>query len=138
MSKAALDQFTKCSALDLASKGIRVNSINPSFVRTKIFEQWGISSEQFDELLKAKCRNFPINRLCEVTDTSAAIAYLADNNIASFLTGISLPVDGGGIIAGASIDVCTGEFSFCLSLYFTNSEHFHFYREYLFILKLKY
>lgn len=101
MSKAAVDQFTKCSALDLAPKGIRVNSINPSFVRTRIFEQWGIPTEQFDELLQEKVRNFPINRLCEVTDTSAAIAYLADNNVASFLTGVLLPVDGGGIIAGA-------------------------------------
>lgn len=33
MSKAALDQFTKCSALDLASKSIRVNSINPAVIR---------------------------------------------------------------------------------------------------------
>lgn len=32
MSKAALDQFTKCSALDLGPKGIRVNSINPGFL----------------------------------------------------------------------------------------------------------
>lgn len=42
MSKAAIDQFTKCSALDLASKGIRVNAINP--VRFDSFPTKSLSS----------------------------------------------------------------------------------------------
>lgn len=40
-------------------------------------------------------KNYPLGRVATVSDTSAAIAYLADNKLASFLTGILLPFDGG-------------------------------------------
>lgn len=43
----------------------------------------------------------PLGRIGKVSDTSAAISFLADNNLASFLTGVLLPVDGGSIISGA-------------------------------------
>lgn len=100
MSKAALNQFTKCSALDLAPKCIRVNAINPAVVRTRIFESFGVSLEHYEQALEEIQSLYPLKRVGEVSDTSAAIAYLADNNTASFLTGILLPVDGGSMIAG--------------------------------------
>ncbi|XP_055325884.1 uncharacterized oxidoreductase TM_0325-like [Sitodiplosis mosellana] len=100
MSKAALDQFTKCSALDLAPKGIRVNSINPAAVRTPIFETFGVNEEQAEKMLEEYKKRYPLGRVGEVHDTSAAIAYLADDEVSSFLTGILLPVDGGSIVAG--------------------------------------
>lgn len=100
ISKAALDQFTKCAALDLAEKGIRVNSINPADIRTPIFETNGLSGEFVDAYLNSLKAKYLVGRVGEVSDTSAAIAYLADNNVASFLTGIILPVDGGAMIAG--------------------------------------
>lgn len=102
MSKAALDQLTKCCALDLASKGIRVNSINPGQIRTNIFEALGGSQDRYDARLKLYARDYPVGRVGEVTDTSAAIVYLADNQSASFITGILLPVDGGAAVAGVS------------------------------------
>lgn len=43
---------------------------------------------------------YPVGRVGEVSDTSTAISFLADNSVASFLTGILLPVDGGSIVAG--------------------------------------
>lgn len=43
---------------------------------------------------------YPIGRAGEVSDTSAAIAFLADNNKASFLTGLLMPVDGGALVGG--------------------------------------
>lgn len=95
MSKAALDQFTKCSALDLAPKGIRVNSILPSAVRTGIFEAYGMSEDQYNQSLKDREATYPLGRVGEVSDTSSAISFLADNNLASFLTGVLMPVDGG-------------------------------------------
>lgn len=100
MSKAALDQFTKCSALDLAPKGIRVNSINPAIVRTRLFESYGSDENQYEQRLEDRKNRYPLGRVGEVSDTSAAIAYLADNDLASFLTGVLLPVDGGAMVAG--------------------------------------
>lgn len=97
MSEAALDQFTKCSALDLAPKGIRLNSINPAAIRTNIFEQWGLTWEQYNEMVKNRC---PIGRTGDVANTSAAIAYLADHKTTPFLTGVLLSVDGGCLVVG--------------------------------------
>lgn len=54
-------------------------------------------------MLATYADKYPVGRVGEVSDTSAAISFLADNNVASFLTGILLPVDGGSIIAGAWI-----------------------------------
>lgn len=99
ISKAALDQFTKCAALDLAPKGIRVNSINPAQIRTPILET--IMSRELAEQWFEACKvKYPIGRIGEVSDTSAAIAFFANKNAASFLNGISLKVDGGFSISG--------------------------------------
>ncbi|XP_037043479.1 3-oxoacyl-[acyl-carrier-protein] reductase FabG-like [Bradysia coprophila] len=94
ISKAALDQFTKCVALELASKGVRVNSINPAMIRTPIFEKTGMSVEEADKRMEAGKDVHPIGRIGEPSDTSEAIAYLASDS-ASFITGVLFPVDGG-------------------------------------------
>lgn len=98
MSKSALDQFTKCSALDLAPKRIRVNSIQPAAVRTNIFEAYAMTEEHYKQSLRDRETTYPIGRVGEVSDTNAAISFLADNSLASFLTGVLLPVDGGRLL----------------------------------------
>lgn len=51
------------------------------------------------EALFTKFKNtYPLGRTGEVSDTSSAIAFLADNNLTSFLTGVLLPVDGGSMV----------------------------------------
>lgn len=100
ISKAALDQFTKCAALDLASKGIRVNSINPGFIRTPLFETSGFSAEKIEQMYVNHGNKYPVGRIGEVMDTSEAIAFLANDKSASFITGLLLPVDGGRFVAG--------------------------------------
>lgn len=102
MSKAAINAFTKCIALDLASKGIRANAINPSAIRTPIFETVGLSSKEIENILASIKANYPVGRVGEVSDTSSAIAFLASDS-ASFLTGVSLPVDGGALLGGHSL-----------------------------------
>lgn len=100
ISKAALDQFTKCAAIDLAKKGIRVNSINPAVVRTPLFDTLNMPSEMINGYLE-DCKNkYPLGRVGEVSDTSNALAHLTDNSKSSFLTGIILIVDGGSFVAG--------------------------------------
>lgn len=85
VSKAGLDQFTRCSALDLASKGIRVNSINPAGIQTSLAENHG-RKQSADHYFAEIAKRYPLRRAGTVDDTSAAIAYLASDS-ASFLTG---------------------------------------------------
>jgi len=103
MSKSALDQYTKCAALDLAPKGIRVNSVNPAAIRTSFIQNLGMTKEVSDSIYKGMINQYPVGRIGEVADTSAAIAFLANNETASFLTGIILTVDGGSFIAGVQV-----------------------------------
>lgn len=100
MSKAALNQFTKSAALDLASKGIRVNAINPVNIRTPIFQTGGGLTTADAEIFLDNFKNiYPVGRVGEVDDTSYAIQFLISDS-ASFFTGILLSVDGGALTAG--------------------------------------
>lgn len=78
----------------MAPKHIRINSINPAVIRTPIFQTVGVTNEMAEKMFEEYKGKYPVGRMGEVTDTSAAIAYLADEKAASFLTGILLPVDG--------------------------------------------
>jgi NAD(P)-dependent dehydrogenase (short-subunit alcohol dehydrogenase family) len=51
ISKAALDQFTKCIALELADKGVRVNSVNPGVTITQLHKRSGQNDEQYAKVL---------------------------------------------------------------------------------------
>lgn len=99
ISKAALDQFTKCIALELAPKGIRVNAINPAAIRTPLYRALGMSSDEEQEIFDTYKSRYPVGRIGEVSDTSAAIEYLTGDS-ASFITGSLFPVDGGALVAG--------------------------------------
>lgn len=92
-----MDQFTKCLALDLSPKGIRVTSINPAAIRTPLYQTLGLDSKE--ALFDMYRSRYPLNQIGEVSDTSAAIAYLT-SDAASFLTGTLLNVDGGALVAG--------------------------------------
>lgn len=125
ISKAGLDQFTKCAAIGLAPKKIRVNSINPGHsyfwcyknflaqfdrkcffslnfitgdIRTPIIETIGVKADEYYE--KAK-DSYLVGRVGEVSDTSAAIEFLATQ---SFINGILLSVDGGLTCSGTRVE----------------------------------
>lgn len=94
LSKAAVDQFTRCTALELAAKGVRVNSVNPGVVVTNIHKAGGLSDEQYNNFLQHSKTTHALGRVGEPSEVAAAITYLA-SDAASFITGASLPVDGG-------------------------------------------
>lgn len=98
ISKSALDQFTKCVALELAPKGIRVNSVNPGVIDTPIFQTMGIDQETAKQYFDVAKKSYPLGRVGDVKDTSAAIAYLASDS-ANFITGVLFPVDGGKMLS---------------------------------------
>ncbi|CAH2071059.1 unnamed protein product, partial [Iphiclides podalirius] len=56
MSKSALDQFTRCVALELAPKGVRVNAVNPGVITTGIHMKSSMDEKQYEEFLKKVCR----------------------------------------------------------------------------------
>lgn len=94
MSKAAVDQFTRCIALELAPKQVRVNAVNPGVVVTNLHRNSGMSEEQLDTFFQHSKDTHALGRTGDVTEVAKTIAFLASND-ASFITGATLPVDGG-------------------------------------------
>jgi len=89
-SKGAIQGFVKGVALDLASKGIRVNSVNPGMIETKIFKDGAISDDQFDEDVK----KYPLKRYGKPEEVAYAVIYLL-SDASCWVTGTGLLIDGG-------------------------------------------
>ncbi|MGC6485292.1 MAG: 3-oxoacyl-[acyl-carrier-protein] reductase [Candidatus Puniceispirillales bacterium] len=87
-SKAGLTGFTKALAAEVASRGITANVIAPGFIRTPMTDV--LTDEQKAGLLG----NVPADRLGEVEEIAAAVAYLASDE-AGYMTGATLHINGG-------------------------------------------
>lgn len=89
-SKAALDNITRVSALELGKYGIRVNSVNPTVVMTEMSAfYWGrpdIGEPFLDQM--------PLGRWATEDEIAAPIVFLL-SDAASMITGVCLPIDGG-------------------------------------------
>jgi NAD(P)-dependent dehydrogenase (short-subunit alcohol dehydrogenase family) len=89
-SKAALDNITRVSALELGRHNIRVNSVNPTVVMTKMSAfYWGrpeIGEPFLDQM--------PLHRWATEDDIAAPIVFLLGDG-AAMISGVSLPIDGG-------------------------------------------
>lgn len=94
VSKAGVDQLTRCAALELAEKGIRVNAVNPGVIVTEIHKRGGMSEEQYNQFLERCKTTHALGRSGQPIEVANAIAFLA-SDAASFITGVSLPIDGG-------------------------------------------
>lgn len=95
MSKAAIDQFTKCVALELASENVRVNAVNPAFIVTNFHKRLGMDDASYEKFKERAKDTHALGRAGTIEETSNAIAFLANNDLASFITGTCLLVDGG-------------------------------------------
>ncbi|CAG2218984.1 unnamed protein product [Mytilus edulis] len=94
MSKSAVDQFTKCAALELAPKQIRVNSVNPGVIKTEIHKRGGMDEEAYQKFLERTKITHALGRPGEVQEVAGMIAFLASDD-SSFITGTQVPIDGG-------------------------------------------
>lgn len=89
-SKSAIDGIAKGMALDVASKGIRVNCVNPGMINTAILEGGVISQEQLDEDKK----RYPLKRYGNPEEVAYAVIYLL-SDASAWVTGSNLLIDGG-------------------------------------------
>ncbi|XP_063375417.1 3-oxoacyl-[acyl-carrier-protein] reductase FabG-like [Cydia amplana] len=97
VSKAALDQFTKCVALELAADGVRVNSVNPGFVKTNILSDTGLSEDQLELVVQNIVNNMPLKKPLQADEVAGVIAFLASNKAKS-ITGSCFVIDGGSLL----------------------------------------
>jgi NAD(P)-dependent dehydrogenase (short-subunit alcohol dehydrogenase family) len=91
-SKGALDSAIKSMALDLAPKGIRINSVAPGMIKTQIYDGLKeiVNNNNFEEDLKKR----QIMGIGEPEDVAYAAAFLL-SDASRFITGTSIIVDGG-------------------------------------------
>lgn len=94
VSKAALDQLTRCSALELAAKGVRVNAVNPGVVVTEIHKRGGMSDEKYAAFLEHSKQTHPLGRVGRPEEIASLVLYLASDE-ASWITGATYSIDGG-------------------------------------------
>ena len=89
-SKAALDNITRVSALELGAYNIRVNSVNPTVVMTEMSAfYWGR-----EDIGGPFLEQMPLGRWATEDEIAAPVVFLLGDG-ASMITGVSLPIDGG-------------------------------------------
>jgi NAD(P)-dependent dehydrogenase (short-subunit alcohol dehydrogenase family) len=95
-AKAAIDNFTQWLAVHMAEVGIRVNAIAPGFFLTEqnhklLMNEDGSLTERSHKIIT----HTPMRRFGSPQDLLGTLVWLADDSTSGFVTGISVPVDGG-------------------------------------------
>lgn len=95
-AKAAISNFTQWLAVHFSKVGIRVNAIAPGFFSTKqnaalLFNADGTPTARTGKILAAT----PMGRFGESDELDGGLLFLLNNDAASFITGVVLPIDGG-------------------------------------------
>lgn len=94
VSKAAVDQLTRCAALELAAKGVRVNAVNPGVVVTEIHKRGGMNMEAYAAFLEHSKTTHPLGRTGRPEEIAALVLFLASDQ-AAWITGGTYSIDGG-------------------------------------------
>ena len=94
VSKAGVDQLTRCAALELAPKGVRVNAVNPGVVVTQIHRRGGMAEERYADFLEHSKTTHPLGRVGTAEEVAELILFLASDR-AAWITGATYSIDGG-------------------------------------------
>lgn len=93
-SKGAILALTTAAAVELAPYGIRVNAVAPGMTNTPLYAEWIAEQDDPAATSRKVADSIPLQRIAEPSDIAGAVAYLASPQ-AAYITGVSLPVDGG-------------------------------------------
>jgi len=94
VSKAGVDQLTRCSALELAPKGIRVNAVNPGVVVTGLHRRSGMSDDKYEAFIEHSRTTHPLGRVGQPEEIAEHILFLASEK-AGWITAATYEIDGG-------------------------------------------
>ncbi len=94
VSKAAIDHLTRCAALEVASKGVRVNSVNPGVTVTNLHRASGMDDDAYKAFLERSKSTHPLGRVGTPEEVTDLIFFLASPK-AGWITGANYSIDGG-------------------------------------------
>jgi NAD(P)-dependent dehydrogenase (short-subunit alcohol dehydrogenase family) len=94
VSKAALDQLTRCAALEMAPRGVRVNAVNPGVVVTNLHRRAGMGEEPYAAFLERSRETHPLGRPGQADEIADLILFLVSPR-AAWITGETISIDGG-------------------------------------------
>ncbi len=94
VSKAAVDQFTRAVALELAPKQVRVNAVNPGVSVTNLHRRGGMDETAYQEFLEHSKTTHPLGRVGQPEEIAQLIVFLASDQ-AGWITGVTCSIDGG-------------------------------------------
>ena len=94
VSKSALDQLTRCAALEMAPKGVRINAVNPGVTVTNLHRRGGMNEETYAAFLERSKETHPLGRPGKADEIAELIAFLASDR-AAWITGATMSIDGG-------------------------------------------
>jgi NAD(P)-dependent dehydrogenase (short-subunit alcohol dehydrogenase family) len=94
VSKAAIDQLTRCAALELAPKGVRINAVNPGVVVSNLHRRGGMDEQNYAKFLTRSRETHPLGRPGEAAEIADLVFFLA-SDAAGWITGETISIDGG-------------------------------------------
>lgn len=94
VSKAAVDHLTRCAAIELAPKRVRVNAVQPGVVVTNLHRRSGMEERQYAAFLERAKETHPLGRPGDATEIADLIVFLASPRSA-WITGETIAIDGG-------------------------------------------
>jgi NAD(P)-dependent dehydrogenase (short-subunit alcohol dehydrogenase family) len=93
-AKSAVQSFIKTFSSECTIKKIRVNGISPSYIKTNIFNNTGLTSDQIEEVVQGVTLTLPFKRFGEPSEISKTVLFLASDD-ASYIHGAEIIIDGG-------------------------------------------
>jgi NAD(P)-dependent dehydrogenase (short-subunit alcohol dehydrogenase family) len=94
VSKAGMDQLTRCAALEMAPHGVRVNAVNPGVTISNLHRRSGMTEEAYAAFLERSKETHPLGRAGNPEEIADLIWFLASDQ-SGWITGETISIDGG-------------------------------------------